>query len=81
MKVNLIYDMRFGGSGLGGFTEERKEDAVITVLKSARHGDEFKTIVRELEKPTTPGRQKVIIDELLDFSQQTEYNDLKQRYK
>ncbi|MBD3344454.1 MAG: hypothetical protein GF401_05275 [Chitinivibrionales bacterium] len=36
VKVNLIYDMRFGGAGIGGFTEERKEDAVIAVLRSAR---------------------------------------------
>ncbi len=78
MKVNLIYDMRIGGSGLGGFTEERKEDAVIAVLESARNDEEFRKIVDGLEKPEN--RESVDINQLLDFKQQAQFNELKNKH-
>ncbi len=78
MKVNLIYNMRFGGAGIGGFSEERKEDAVIAVLRSARHADEFKKIVDSLARPDRKtNRETVDINELLDFEQQQQYEKLK----
>ncbi len=72
MKVNLIYDMRHGGSGwLGGFSQERKEDAIIAVLESSRSKTEFWKIVKGLEDvKEISGREVVILDEVLDFSQQ-----------
>jgi len=82
VKVNLIYDMRFGGAGIGGFTEERKEDAVIAVLRSARHAGEFAKIVNQLRRPP-PGknRKEVNIDDLLDFKQQKAFDSLKKKYR
>ncbi len=81
MKVNLIYDMRFGGSGLGGLSEERKEDAVIAILKSSRSNYEFKKVVDNLiEPPPSSGRDALDINKLLDFSQQGEYDKLKQKH-
>ncbi len=77
MKVNLIYDMRMGDSGLGGLTEERKEDAVITVLESARNDWEFDKIVKNLKEPKLgSGRESVSIENLLDFGQETRYKQL-----
>ncbi len=72
MKVNLIYDMRHGGSGwLGGFSQERKEDAIIAVLESSRSKTEFWKIVKGLEDvKEISGREVVILDEVLDCSQQ-----------
>lgn len=72
MKVNLIYDMRHDGSGwLGGLTEEDKEDAVIAVLESSRNSVEFKKIEQKLKLPDSESRrEKVILDDLVDFSQQ-----------
>lgn len=78
MKVNLIYDMRIGGSGIGGFTEERKEDAIIAVLESARNDGEFGKIVKKLEKPEN--RESVDINQLLDFKQQARFNELKKEH-
>lgn len=57
MKVNLIYDMRYGGSGdgisggleklTGGLwdAEKSKENAVVAVLSSSRSDGEFRKIV------------------------------------
>ena len=72
MKVNLIYDMRHDGSGMfGGLSEEDKEDAVIAVLESSRNKVEFKKIEQNLKLPKKEtGREKVLIDDLVDFSQQ-----------
>ena len=81
MKVNLIYDMRHDGSGiLGGLSEEDKEDAVIAVLESSRNREGFWKIVDGVEKAKDPFREKVLIDDLLDFSQQEKYNELKLRF-
>jgi hypothetical protein len=80
MKVNLIYNMRYGGAGVGGFSEERKEDAVIAVLRNARHPAEFATIVDHLQDPTKTGRDPVNINDLLDFSQKQEFERLKAMY-
>ncbi|MBD3346349.1 MAG: OmpA family protein [Chitinivibrionales bacterium] len=81
MKQNLIYEMRHGGAGLGGFSEEDKEDAVITVLKSCRHDMEFEKIVQGLKMGDSKnGREKVDISNLLDFKQQKEFDDLKIKY-
>ncbi|MBD3418802.1 MAG: hypothetical protein GF398_01670 [Chitinivibrionales bacterium] len=81
VKVNLIYDMRFGGAGIGGFSEERKEDAVITILRRARHDEEFRKIVRGIEKPDVrSGRDEIKIDEILDFNQQEQFDKLKNQF-
>lgn len=79
LKVNLIYDMRFGGAGIGGFTEERKEDAVIAVLRSARHSREFEKIVKGLEDADEVGR-RIRIRDLLDFSQEDKLNELERKF-
>ena len=82
VKMNLIYDMRFGGSGIGGLSEERKEDAVIAVLRSARHDGEFAKIVDELkDPPPETGLKEVYINSLLDFKQQGELEQLIKKYK
>jgi len=75
VKVNLIYDMRIGGAGIGGFSEERKEDAIITVLRSARHSEEFWKILKGLKS------RSVEIDSLLDFEQQNVFNNLKKKHR
>ena len=81
MKVNLIYDMRHDDSGMfGGLSEEDKEDAVIAVLESSRNSVEFKKIVDGVENPKKPFREKVLVDDLLDFSQQDRFNQLKIKF-
>lgn len=82
MKVNLIYDMRHGGSGIIGLTEERKEKAVLAVLGSARHNEEFAKIIKELYKPSaSSGRKQVKITDLLDGYEETrDYNMLKKKF-
>ena len=71
--------MRHDGSGmLGGLSEEDKEDAVIAVLESSRNKVEFKKIVDGVESPDKKyKREDVKIDDLLDFSQQNRFNQLK----
>ncbi len=82
MKVNLIYDMRYGGAGIGGFSEEKKENAVIAVLRSARHAEEFAKIVKSLQEPDdTVPREPVYLDELLDFEQQQQFDQLKRKFE
>lgn len=83
MKVNLIYDMRIDETGwVEGFSDKHRCDAVIAVLDSARHDEEFAKIVDRLE---TPGREvrreSVVIDDLLDFSHKIRYEELKGSHK
>ena len=79
MKVDLIYAMRHDGAGMfGGFSEERKEDAVIAVMESSRNKDEFWKITKSLEfPPTDTNRIKIKVEDLLDFGQNTRFNNLK----
>ena len=81
MKLILIYDLRHGGAGIGGLTEERKEDAVITVLSSCRHGYEFDKIIYKLKNPEIMDRESVLIKDLLDFKQYDKFLDLQKRYR
>jgi len=82
MKVNLIYDMRHGGSGIIGLTEERKEKAVLSVLGSARHDEEFAKIVKGLKYPDEKTKRgKVEITDLLDgFEETRDYMMLKRKF-
>ena len=79
MKIDLIYDMRHDGSGaFGGFSEEDKEDAVIAVLESSRSKEEFWKIMKGLEEPDEDiGREMILLDDLVDFSQQDKLNNLR----
>ncbi|MDE5419385.1 hypothetical protein L3049_15420 [Labilibaculum sp. DW002] len=78
MKIDLIYDMRHDGSGiLGGLSEEDKEDAVIAVLESSRNKEEFKKILKGLVDPKNEDREPLLIDDLVDFSQQDRLNYLR----
>ena len=75
MKVNLIYDMRHDGSGMfGGLSEE---DAVIAVLESSRNKVEFWKIVKGLEKANRVERVNIKLDDLVDFSQQSKLDYLR----
>ena len=82
MKVNLIYDMRSDITDLvDAYTDEQRGEAVLAVLKSARHAEEFKKIVKGLEKPEeTVGRDRVILKELLTTGQSSEFDELKRRF-
>lgn len=70
MKVNLIYDMRSGITDLvDDYTYEQRGEAVLTVLKSARHAEEFKKIVEGLGKPGIRGREIVNVYDILTSEQ------------
>ncbi|HQF54831.1 MAG TPA: hypothetical protein PK208_06925, partial [Fibrobacteria bacterium] len=73
-KANLIFEMKLGGAGLLGFGEERKEEAIISVLNTIRHRDEFKKIQDSLQ-----GRG-VTIDSLVDGAEQDRLDAIRRKF-
>ncbi len=60
------------------FSQERKEDAIIAVLESSRSKTEFWKIVDGVQSLNKEyNRDNVSISNLLDFSQQERFNQLK----
>ena len=64
-----------GWSGIGGFSDENKENAIMTVLNSCRHDYEFDKILTNLKDGFN-----INIDSELDFSQQGQFNALKAKF-
>lgn len=75
IKSNLIHEMCTGWSGIGGFSDENKENAIMTVLNSCRHDYEFDKILTNLKDGFN-----INIDSELDFSQQGQFNALKAKF-
>ncbi len=77
MKVNLLYDMRDGLTDwIDDYSDEERGEAVLTVLETARHGEEFRKIVRELKTPSNTSRESVKIEETFTKNQLLSYNNL-----
>ncbi len=74
MKVNLIYDMRHEERGFGGYSLEERGQAVLDVLESARHGEEFGKIINGLVSPERYfHRDKVEIKKILTKNQLSDW--------
>lgn len=77
LKVNLIYDMRKGRTDLiDDFNNKERGDAVLTVLDSARHAQEFDKIIRELKTPEGTLREPVFIEDLITEDQNNKYLEI-----
>ncbi len=82
MKVNLIYDMRHEESfWIGDYSTEERGEAVLDVLETVRHGEEFDKISKGLTAPKRGlGRKSVFIENLINDNQIQRWDLLKAKY-
>ncbi len=79
MKVNLIYDMRDGLTDwIDDYSDEERGEAVLTVLETARHGEEFTKVINSLTMPEEDVARSIVkVDSMLSKNQLIQYNRLK----